>query len=143
MNEHGFIKAVHPRLPTALLRWKINDSYAGGVPDAFYAGAARCLFVEYKYIKLPVRNKTICKFGLSEQQKLWLNKMDNLGHPVAVVVGSSEFALILTKRKWNTTIDKATFLRCSSTIENVSTFIYRHCWQHEHEHEEGFFSGGK
>ena len=141
MNEHGFIRAVHRRLPTELLRWKINDSYAGGVPDAFYAGAARCLFIEYKYLKLPVRKDTNLRINLSEQQKLWLNKMDALDHPVAVVVGSAETAVILLDGSWNQSINKECFVHHASSFANVADWIFNLCWKHDHDHKEGIFSG--
>ena len=74
MNEHGFVRSVHRQLSPDVFVWKINDKYAGGVPDAFYAGPARCLFIEYKYVKLPKRDTTLVKTSLSEQQKLWLQE---------------------------------------------------------------------
>ena len=143
MNEHSFIRAVHRRLPADILRWKINDSYAGGVPDAFYAGAARCLFVEYKFVKIPVRNSTNLRIGLSEQQKLWLNKMHDLDQFVGVVVGSQENAIILLNGAWNQSITKATFMQHSSTVANVADWIHSHCWKQDHDHEEGIFCGSE
>lgn len=143
MNEHSFIRAVHRRLPADVLRWKINDSYAGGVPDAFYAGAARCLFVEYKFVKIPVRNSTNLKINLSEQQKLWLDKMQNIDQSVAVVVGSQTNALILTNGAWNESINKATYLQLASNVTNVAIWIHNHCWMRNHDHEEGIFRGSQ
>jgi hypothetical protein len=143
MNEHSFIRAVHRRLPANILRWKINDSYAGGVPDAFYAGAARCLFVEYKFVKIPVRDSTNLRIGLSEQQKLWLNKMHNMGQSVAVVIGSQAGALILTNSAWNESINKATYLELSSEVTNVAAWIHNHCWMQNYDHEEGIFCGSQ
>lgn len=143
MNEHSFIRAVHRRLPADILRWKINDSYAGGVPDAFYAGAARCLFVEYKFVKIPIRNSTNLKINLSEQQKLWLDKMQNIDQSVAVVIGSEAGALILINSAWNKSINKATYLELSSDTANVAAWIYNHCWITNHDHEEGIFCGSQ
>lgn len=143
MNEHSFIRAVHRRLPADVLRWKINDSYAGGVPDAFYAGAARCLFVEYKFVKIPVRDSTNLRIGLSEQQKLWLNRMENISQSVAVVIGSEAGALILTNGAWNESINKATYLQLANNVTNVAFWIHNHCWMRNHDHEEGIFRGSQ
>lgn len=86
MNEHGFVKAVHKHLSSEVYRWKINDRFTGGIPDAFYAGPASILFVEYKFIyQLP--KKTI-KTGLSVLQQQWLNRMSNYNVPCWVVIGT-------------------------------------------------------
>lgn len=88
MNEHGFVKAVHKHLSSDVYRWKINDRFTGGVPDAFYAGPASILFVEYKFIyQLP--KKTI-KTGLSALQQQWLNRMSEYGLPCWVVIGTEK-----------------------------------------------------
>ena len=143
MNEHSFIRAVHRRLPADILRWKIHDSYAGGVPDAFYAGVARCLFVEYKFVKIPVRDSTNLRIGLSEQQKLWLNKMQDLDQFVAVVIGSQASAIILLDGAWNQSITKADYMHHASSVANVACWIHNHCWMQNHDHEEGIFCGSK
>lgn len=97
MNEHGFIKAVHRHLPPEVYRWKIHDTYTGGVPDAFYMGPAGCLFVEYKYVKLPKRADTIVKFNLSPLQTNWLTRAINWGQLVALIVGFDQSATIITR----------------------------------------------
>ena len=33
MNEHSFIRAIHKSLPAEVYRWKIHDTFTGGVPD--------------------------------------------------------------------------------------------------------------
>lgn len=96
MNEHGFIKAVHRHLSPEVYRWKIHDTYTGGVPDAFYMGPAGSLWVEYKYVKLPKRDTTIVTFGLSILQRSWLTRAQSYGQLVAVIVGFEQFAAVLT-----------------------------------------------
>ena len=49
MKEKDFINKVHKKLPKEIYKWKINDPFHGGVPDAFYSGPAGFAFVEYKY----------------------------------------------------------------------------------------------
>lgn len=96
MNEHSFVKAVHKHLHPEVYRWKINDRFTGGVPDAFYAGPAGILFVEYKFIaKLPVRGDAI-PTGLSSLQIQWLTRMASYEVPSLVIIGTqNEGVLIL------------------------------------------------
>ena len=51
MQERQFITKIHKKLPISIYKWKINDSYHGGVPDCFYSGPAGHCFVEYKFKK--------------------------------------------------------------------------------------------
>ena len=75
VREKEFINKVHKHLPTAIYRWKINDPYHGGVPDAFYSGIQGHCFVEYKYKdSLPKKPNSKIKLNLSEQQRNWLKK---------------------------------------------------------------------
>ena len=140
MNEHGFVRSVHRQLSPDVFVWKINDKFAGGVPDAFYAGPARCLFVEYKYIKLPKRPTTLVRTGLSEQQKLWLNRMLTLGKPVAVVLGSNEGHIITTKN-WDTPVSAEHFRQHAMSTKAVAAQISAFCLDKSHDYEEGFFRG--
>jgi hypothetical protein len=98
MNEHSFVKAVHRKLPPEVYKWKIHDTYTGGVPDAMYAGPAGLLFVEYKYLKsLPKKPTTPIKTGLSELQISWLERMLLYNVLVLVIIGSPSGAVVLTK----------------------------------------------
>ena len=99
MNEHGFIKAVHRHLSPEVYRWKIHDTYTGGVPDAFYMGPAGSLFVEYKYVKLPKRESTIVNFGLTKLQVAWLTRAHMCGQLVAVIIGFDSSAVAITTPK--------------------------------------------
>jgi len=129
MNEHGFVRSVHKKLPTDLYKWKIHDSYTNGVPDAMYAGEKAILFVEYKYVpKLPAKNKTPIKINLSGLQLQWLNNFIDLGHNVAVIVGTEDKnALILRKKEWNTKIVKEDFLKNSIKINEIPNYILGVC----------------
>jgi len=128
MNEHGFIRAVHADLPPEIFRWKIHDTFAGGVPDAFYAGPASTLFVEYKYIKsLPKRKSTPIKTCLTPQQKHWLNTLYDLSQPVALVVGVSNQALILLDKRWNANIFKTNFLQEAAPRNQIASWIVQFC----------------
>ena len=125
MNEHGFIKAVHRLLPPDLYRWKIHDTYTGGVPDAWYAGPAGTLFVEYKYIQtLPKRSTTEIKTGLSPLQIAWLTRMFNYGVEVAVIIGSNTGAIILVDATWTQPLYLSNFDKPLSNRE-VATYIHQ------------------
>lgn len=98
MNEHSFVKAVHRKLPPEVYKWKIHDTYTGGVPDAMYAGPAGLLFVEYKYLKkLPKKPTTPIKTGLSELQISWLERMLLYNVLVVAIIGSPSGAVVLTE----------------------------------------------
>jgi|688.fasta_scaffold1437507_1 hypothetical protein len=128
MTEHGFIRAVHARLSPSLFRWKICDKFAGGVPDAFYAGPAGTLFVEYKYLKaLPKRNNTAVNTCLTPQQILWLNTMHKFNHPVALVIGVADQAVILTCGAWNSVLSKQQFQQLAIPKNDVAVWIEQAC----------------
>ena len=110
MNEHSFIKTIHKKLAPEVYKWKIHDTYTGGVPDAFYAGPSGILFVEYKYIKkLPVKKSTPVRTSLTKLQALWLNTMEKNGVKVALIIGSpnknciklSDFCRPISKIEFN------------------------------------------
>lgn len=129
MNEHSYIKAVHRLLPPDLLKWKIHDSFVGGVPDAMYAGPSNILFVEYKYVpKLPKRDSTKIRTTLSAQQVLWLNKMNDFNKKVAVVIGGADDTnVILTDKRWETSLTKAEYIKRAISRKDVAAYIQETC----------------
>ena len=94
MNEHSFIRSVHRLLPKDVYRWKINDNFAGGVPDAYYSGPKGDVWIEYKYVKLPKKDHSEVRFGASAQQILWLCERKKEGRNVLLVVGSDEGVVV-------------------------------------------------
>ena len=40
MNEHSFVRSIHNALHPDVYKWKIHDTYTGGVPDALAKAAA-------------------------------------------------------------------------------------------------------
>ena len=127
MNEHSFVKAVHRKLPPEVYKWKIHDTYTGGVPDAMYAGPAGLLFVEYKYLKsLPKKPTTPIKTGLSELQVSWLERMLLYNVLVLVIIGSPSGAVVLTK-DFRRTLTLSTFdatlaaSECADRIVDLAT----------------------
>ena len=97
MQERQFITKVHKNLSSDIYKWKINDSYTGGVPDCFYSGPAGHCFVEYKYKKeLPKRDTTPINFNLSAQQELWLTERSKQGVPCYVALAVDNL-IVLTQ----------------------------------------------
>jgi hypothetical protein len=137
MNEHSFIRAVHQYLPSEIFRWKIHDTYAGGVPDAYYAGPASALFVEYKYLKsLPKRDSTELRTSLTPQQIHWLNTLHGHNQRVAVVIGAEKSAIVLLDKRWNVYISKSEFLRSAVGFSDVAQWIANVCSQSVKAQEE-------
>lgn len=86
--------------------WKVNDDYQGGVPDCFYEGTQRDLWVEYKYVNpIPKRSSTmidLCdhKRYLSKLQQLWLKRRYNKRGDTAVILGSTLGGVIFWGLSW-------------------------------------------
>lgn len=91
------------------MRWKIHDTYTGGVPDAWYAGPAGTLFVEYKYVSLPKKSTTQIKIGLSEQQRLFLNRLIEYDLACAVIVAHENGAAIFSPAEVDVGFTKESF----------------------------------
>lgn len=141
MNEHGFIKAVHRHLPKEVYRWKIHDTYTGGVPDAFYCGPAGSLWIEYKYIQLPKRKSTIVTFGTSELQRIWLTKMQNNGQLTGLIVGWERQATVIDPSLLLSPINSGDLIKQGMPFKHVAKHIETTCMSggciHEHVAESG------
>ena len=98
------------------MRWKIHDTYTGGVPDAWYAGPAGTLFVEYKYVLLPKKSTTRIKVGLSAQQRLFLNRLIEYHLPCVIIVAHQTGAAIFSP----TEVDNGLLKESFSTPLSVS-----------------------
>ena len=130
MNEHSFIKSVHRYLSPDVFKWKIHDTYTGGVPDAMYGGPAGLLFVEYKYVKkLPAKDTTLLRTSLSVQQVNWLDRLSSFKQRSAVVIGCEDTAVILLDGKWTANISKSYYLEHAISRKNVAEWIEAMCLQ--------------
>lgn len=126
MNEHSFVKSVHRKLPKSIYRWKIHDSFTGGVPDAMYAGPSGMLFVEYKYLKnLPKKDTTVITTGLSPLQLNWLNQMMDYGHRCVVAIGSSRGIFVISDA--NTLNENISNAKFQSLLISLDEFIEYIC----------------
>jgi hypothetical protein len=123
MNEHSFVRSIHNALHPDVYKWKIHDTYTGGVPDAMYAGPAGTLFVEYKYIKnLPKKDTTVIRHSLSALQEAWLERMKQ-STSVALVVGISNSAIIIVD-DFSANICKSMYVEQSIPRRQVAQWIY-------------------
>ena len=128
MQERQFITKVHKNLSSDIYKWKINDSYTGGVPDCFYSGLAGHCFVEYKFKKeLPKRDKTPINFRLSTQQELWLTERSKQGVPCYVALAVDNL-IVLTQNfeKSNQYLTKE-FLEDSMLFEDFVAKLTKMC----------------
>lgn len=138
MNEHGYIRSVHRYLPASTYHWKINDNYAGGVPDAFYCDQGQVLFVEYKYVpKLPKREKTILSPKLSGNQELWLTQRYSQNVPVAVVLGTPIGSVMFVNCSWEQGISLAKLKEISLSSKGIANIIHNHCIGNQHVDTHG------
>ena len=124
MNEHSFIKSVHRKLPPEIFKWKIHDTYTGGVPDVMYGGPSGILFAEYKYVpKLPARDSTLIKTTLAPLQIQWLNRMISCNQKACVIVGIEKHALILLANSFTTNITKRYYIEHRVSISQLRDWI--------------------
>lgn len=125
MNEHGFIRAVHRKLPPAIYRWKINDNFEGGVADAYYSCNGGDLWIEYKYLPaLPKRPDTAIRTSLNARQKHWLDQRHAEGRRVAVVIGAPEGSAVLTSPdQWHAPLTRDDFIRIAIDRAGLIAYI--------------------
>lgn len=87
MNESSRISAVHKFIPKDLIKLKIRTLGNNGIPDAYYAGPKRELWIEYKQERMPVRTTTLITPSLSALQRDWCTKRSTFDpHSLWVVV---------------------------------------------------------
>lgn len=126
MNEHSFIKSVHRRLPPEIFKWKIHDTYTGGVPDVMYGGPSGILFAEYKYVpKLPIKDTTLIKTTLAPLQIAWLERMHTCQQRAIVVIGVENKHAIILAKDFTANITKEYYTEHKVTINDLCSFIHK------------------
>lgn len=112
--ENTFIRSVHKHLPVSVYFMKNHNVYCGGVPDVWYSAKAD-LWVEYKFIEVPVRDATVIdivggkKPPLSVLQQEWLRARTAEGRRTGVIIGSASGGVWLPKLSWSQPITALTF----------------------------------
>lgn len=99
--ETTFYLSVHKHLPPQVYKVKMSNPYTGGIPDCWYSGTANDLWVEYKFVKLPVRGDTNIDFGFSKLQLDWMNARFKEGRNVCAIIGCKEGGVVLRSGAWN------------------------------------------
>jgi hypothetical protein len=127
MKEKDFINKIHKKLPKEIYKWKINDPYHGGVPDAFYSGPGGFCFVEYKYVQsLPDRGTSKVPINLSQQQRLWIQRAHTHKLPTYIVLGYPD-GVCITDNPLAEFFYLDCFLRCAVTFEAYIDKISNRC----------------
>lgn len=120
--ENTFIASIHKLLPSAIYRIKNNNVYNAGQPDVWYSGQKADLWVEFKFITVPVRDDTMIDFGLSPLQKEWLTSRHREGRNVGVIVGCKAGGVWLPGTSWDTTHTAKSF-RAQTMLRNALALI--------------------
>lgn len=127
--ETTFYTSVHKHLPplSELHREKMANPYRGGTADHWYSGRKADLWIEWKFIKLPTRDDTVIRIGLSELQRDWLRRRRLEGRDVWVVVGCKEGAVVMDRMAWEVPWKTHVFRANLQTRQSVAAAIRDHC----------------
>lgn len=97
--EGQFIKRIHRCLPPKVHHQSMRGMYHNGTPDQYYEGPNGILWVEYKWRKAIPRKPF--EPALTALQRRWLNRANNNGVHVAVIVGCRTGGMIFDCGLWN------------------------------------------
>lgn len=122
--ENTFIGAVHRHLPPELYRMKNHNQFNSGIADVWYSGPRADLWVEYKFITVPVRDTTVITPELSALQREWLASRHSEGRSVGVIVGSKDGGVWFPGITWETLIDAGQF---RAKLQNRKTLAVSIC----------------
>jgi len=127
--ENTFIASVHKHLPVDLYRMKNHNEYNGGIADCWYDGE-RDLWIEYKFIKVPVRDATVIDLidgndpAISILQQTWLKDRHTNGRQVGVIVGSEKGGVWFPGISWERTYTASEFRSLLVPRAKLADIIY-------------------
>ena len=129
--ENTFIGAVHRHIPVIPGRYhmKNHNAYVGGVADMWYSAGVSDLWIEYKFIKVPVRDSTIIdliggkKPSISDLQQEWLRGRHLEGRNVGVLVGSKAGGVWFPGVEWDRTYSAKEFRDRLKTRQQLAELI--------------------
>jgi len=124
--ETTFTTSVHNHLPPgrrAPYWMKNNNLYTSGIWDVWYSGAARDLWVEYKFTTMPKRADTLVDVTLSPLQVDWGMDRHEEGRDLAVIVGFKEGGIILLHREWEEPITQAEAIARLMSRKEIAQWI--------------------
>lgn len=110
--ESSFYRSVERKLSERVYVEGMANPYSRGTPDRYYETENGALWVEYKFIKLPVRENTLIRpcEGLSPLQRKWLQRAFDNNVNVAVIVGTSKGGAYLNNPpSWDSELPKSVF----------------------------------
>ena len=126
MNEHAYIRSVTRHLPKDMYKWKINDNYAGGVPDMFIEKPDKDLWIEWKYIKpFPKRDTTLIDLrkSVTGQQERWLKRRYAVRKDSHLIVGCEHGGVVFRGDAWVSPLPRKVFLGLCLTPKEVAKTI--------------------
>lgn len=132
--ENTFIASVHRHLPVDLYRMKNHNQYNGGIADVWYSGKKADLWIEYKFITVPVRDETLIDLTggrapiLSALQQKWLEDRFAEGRNVGVLVGSKFGGVWLPGINWKLPLTAAEFRASLITRAELAQMIAAHTY---------------
>jgi len=125
MLEGDYWQALRKHLVPRVYAWKINASYAKGIPDWWASGTQQDLWVENKRIQNdaeppPILDLTDQKKYLSHHQQDWLAKRHDEGRHVGVVVFSKVGHIYLPDLTWQQPISKLDFMSQAGSYKELA-----------------------
>jgi hypothetical protein len=112
-------------LPSDTFHWKINDNFAGGVPDLFIEGPETDLWVEVKYLKnIPKRPSTVIDLTnhskyLSKLQQQWLKRRYARRGDCGVLLGMHGGVVWFPGISWENPVSTAEILERRTTSKAI------------------------
>lgn len=120
--ESQYTAAVSKFLPSSVYALKLSLLYTGGVPDSWYSGPARDLWVEWKYVN-PIPPTIDCTKLLTALQADWLEQRHAQGRNVAVIVASKKGAVVFPDLSWKESMSRDDFLAKAQSRRAVADYL--------------------
>lgn len=123
-------KAIAGRIYT----WKINASFAAGIPDWWGSGTEQDLWVENKRVKVNAQGLPPAVLDLTDhtkyltvRQQKWLEGRYNEGRHVGVIVFSGIGHLWLPGLEWQQPVSRLHFLDSVKTMKELADEMVEIC----------------
>ena len=106
---------------------KNHNEFIGGIPDVWYSGYIRDLWVEYKYLPIDKPRNTVIP-NLSPKQLHWIKSRQHEGRNVWTIVGYKRGGVIYTDlHDMEFGIQPDDFLARTLTRQDISQEIATFC----------------
>lgn len=127
MTESDYWQALRKKLKNRVYTWKINASYAKGVPDWYGSGMHQGLWVENKRVKTttlpPLLDLTDHKKYLTHHQQMWLSDRHAEGRHVAVVVFSKVGHIYLEGTGFKEPVSRHHFMETAMNMNELADHL--------------------